>query len=134
MHDDEAFWENLEIEADGDEALPDSPEIYAVPSEGGSTKSASGKDAFLEAELTSPLLGEAAEEDGGEDFSENILSPEGDLLDDEVAPLIESSLERTVEAIVPAILQRIESLVVERLPGMVEKIILREIEKIKRGE
>jgi two-component system chemotaxis response regulator CheY len=132
--DDDAFWENLEIEAGGDEALPDSPEIYAVPHEGGSAESAPGEDAFLEAVLTSPLLGEAAGEDGGEDFSKNILSPEGDLLDDEVAPLVESSLERTVEAIVPAILRRIESLVVEQLPGMVEKIVLREIEKIKRGE
>ncbi len=135
LHDDEAFWENLEIEADaGEEALPESPEIYAVPSEGGGGERAPGEDAFFEAELTSPLLGEAAGEDGEEDFSENILSPEGDLLADEVAPLVEQSLERTVEAIVPAILKRIESLVVEQLPGMVEKIVLREIEKIKRGE
>ena len=47
---------------------------------------------------------------------------------------IQKSLEQTVEAIVPALLRRIESLVVEQLPDMVEKIVLREIEKIKRGE
>ena len=128
LHDDEAFWENLEIAADADEeALPDSPKIYAVPSEDGDGGSALGEDAVFEAELTSPLLGGAVGEEGGEIFSEDLLSPEEDPLADEVAPLIKHSLERIVKAIVPAILQRIESLVVEQLPDMVEKIVLREI-------
>ncbi|OGL62417.1 MAG: hypothetical protein A3J27_10765 [Candidatus Tectomicrobia bacterium RIFCSPLOWO2_12_FULL_69_37] len=54
---------------------------------------------------------------------------EGDL-----APLVQQSLERTVEAIVPALIRNIEALVVKQLPDLVEKIVLREIDKIKRGE
>ena len=55
--------------------------------------------------------------------------PEGDM-----EPLVKQSLERTVEAIVPALIRNIEALVVRQLPDLVEKIVLREIEKIKRGE
>lgn len=52
----------------------------------------------------------------------------------DVEPLVRQSLERTVEAIVPALIRNIEALVVRQLPDLVEKIVLREIEKIKRGE
>jgi hypothetical protein len=51
-----------------------------------------------------------------------------------VEPLVQQSLERTVEAIVPALIRNIEALVVRQLPDLVEKIVLREIDKIKRGE
>ncbi len=49
-------------------------------------------------------------------------------------PRMEESLERTVEAIVPALIRNIESVILRQLPDLVEKIVLREIEKIKRGE
>ncbi|MEK6709480.1 MAG: response regulator [Nitrospinota bacterium] len=52
----------------------------------------------------------------------------------DLEPLMKEGLERTVEAIVPALIRNIEALVVQQLPGLVEKIVLREIEKIKRGE
>ena len=54
--------------------------------------------------------------------------------EEDVEPLVRQSLERTVEAIVPALIRNIEALVVRQLPDLVEKIVLREIEKIKRGE
>lgn len=54
--------------------------------------------------------------------------------EEDVEPLVRRSLERTVEAIVPALIRNIEALVVHQLPDLVEKIVLREIEKIKRGE
>ncbi|MFC1491494.1 hypothetical protein ACFLQ0_02775, partial [Nitrospinota bacterium] len=148
LPEDDHFWEHLDIDSDfSGDAPPESPEIYAVPheeefaEEGGPPgdaapvqESASAEvsmdaDVQFEAELTSPLMGDAAAEP-----DEEIFPPEEEPEPEKVAPLIEQSLERTVEAIVPAILQRIESLVVAHLPDMVEKIVLREIEKIKRGE
>lgn len=92
-------------------------------------------DALLEAELTAPLRGEA---DSGKEEKEE--PPEPDPPKDSgkeeqtLEKLLEKSLEKTIESIVPAILRRIESITVEKLPDMVEKIVLREIEKIKRGE
>lgn len=59
---------------------------------------------------------------------------EAGLDEEALRPLLEKSLERTAEALVPEILRHIDSLVVEQLPDLVEKIVLREIEKIKRGE
>lgn len=69
--------------------------------------------------------GEPAEEPAAEAG----VSGEPDL-----EPLVKQSLERTVEAIVPTLIRNIEALVVRQLPDLVEKIVLREIEKIKRGE
>jgi len=63
--------------------------------------------------------------------------PSGDAgvpKEEDLEPLVRQSLERTVEAIVPALIRNIEALVVRQLPDLVEKIVLREIEKIKRGE
>ena len=49
-------------------------------------------------------------------------------------PIIHKYLEEAAEKIVPTLLRRIESIVVAQLPDIVEQIVLREIEKIKRGE
>ncbi len=56
------------------------------------------------------------------------------LEDEETEAVIHQSVERTVERILPALSHRVEAIVVERLPDLVEKIVLREIEKIKHGE
>ena len=48
--------------------------------------------------------------------------------------MIQKALEETLEKILPTLLRRIETVVVARLPDLVEQIVLREIEKIKRGE
>ena len=92
-------------------------------------------DALLETELPAPFMDEMASEAEGntgprEPEMPQVPGPDEDVLNS----LVEQNLEKSVEAIVPAILRRIESTIVERLPDMVEKIVLREIEKIKRGE
>ncbi len=146
---DEAFWEQLEIEEESEHETPsESPKIFAIPQE----------EKFDE-EITdsAPALETISEEeDAGTAFEEELISPlpeDFPLAEaDEAAPVLETSLsgdaegeglatagiqkslERTVEAIVPALLRRIETMVVEQLPDMVEKIVIREIEKIKRGE
>ena len=48
--------------------------------------------------------------------------------------MIQKALGETLEKILPTLLRRIETIVVARLPDLVEQIVLREIEKIKRGE
>ena len=48
--------------------------------------------------------------------------------------MIQKALAETLEKILPTLLRRIETVVVARLPDLVEQIVLREIEKIKRGE
>ena len=48
--------------------------------------------------------------------------------------MIQKALAETLEKILPTLLRRIEAVVVARLPDLVEQIVLREIEKIKRGE
>ncbi len=88
----------------------------------------SAEDAFEPDEL----LDAGAE--GGDELPAPALPIDSEHDEDTVEPLVEQSLEKAVEAIVPAILRRIESIIVEQLPDMVEKIVLREIEKIKRGE
>lgn len=51
-----------------------------------------------------------------------------------LAPAIRKLLEENIEKAVPALLGRVEAVVVARLPDLMERIVLREIEKIKRGE
>ncbi|MBT3822825.1 MAG: response regulator [Nitrospinaceae bacterium] len=113
---DDLFWEQLEIEADdANAAPPESPEIYAIPHE-------------------------ALDADPPPEFVEDVeplampQEPSGASEPEHLETNIEKSLERTVEAIVPALLRRIEDLVVAQIPDMVEKIVIREIDKIKRGE
>jgi hypothetical protein len=110
---------------------PDGEEIPGMEEPSG--EESFGPDALLDTEPTTPLMGDAGAE--GEDEPREPGPPEDSKQDEStLEPLVEQSLEKTVEAIVPAILRRIESIVVERLPGIVENIVLREIEKIKRGE
>lgn len=104
---DDLFWEQLEIEADGQiEKPPESPEIYAIPHED-------------EGEAAPLAMPQGPSQDADREFS---------------GANVQKSLERTVENIVPALLRRIEDMVVAQLPDMVEKIVIREIDKIKRGE
>ncbi len=53
---------------------------------------------------------------------------------EKIDPIIQKYLEETAEKIAPTLLRRIEAVVVAQLPDIVEQIVLREIEKIKRGE
>jgi hypothetical protein len=54
--------------------------------------------------------------------------------EDALRSLTEKKLERAVEALVPSLVHRIETLVAEMIPSIAEKIIVREIERLKRGE
>ena len=51
-----------------------------------------------------------------------------------LTPIIQKHLEEAAERIVPTLLSHIEEVVAQRLPDIVEKIVIREIEKIKSGE
>ena len=53
---------------------------------------------------------------------------------EKLEPIIHKYLEEAAEKIAPTLLRRIESIVVAQLPDIVEQIVLKEIEKIKRGE
>jgi len=79
-----------------------------------------------------------AEAGGAESGSEEEQIPSSHAplaLDSEtLAPIIEKHLEEAAEKIAPALLSHIEDAVVKQLPDIVEKIVIREIEKIKRGE
>jgi hypothetical protein len=144
---DEKFWEQFDWEEEPELASSSqSPEIYSVPHDNdnepaeaapvaqrSASESSPGPDAALEEELTAPLAAGVIPETA--DSPSSTPPAPGAVEDmDIVNESIQKSLEQTVEAIVPALLRRIESLVVEQLPDMVEKIVLREIEKIKRGE
>lgn len=80
----------------------------------------------------------SAEAEGAEPASdeEQVASSDAPLaLDSEtLAPIIEKHLEEAAEKIAPTLLSHIEDAVVKQLPYIVEKIVIREIEKIKRGE
>ena len=79
-----------------------------------------------------------AEAEGAEPASDEEQVPASDAplaLDSEtLAPIIGKHLEEAVEKIAPTLLRHIEDAVVKQLPYIVEKIVIREIEKIKRGE
>ena len=53
---------------------------------------------------------------------------------EKLEPIIQKHLEEAAQKIAPTLLRRIESIVVAQLPDIVEQIVLKEIEKIKRGE
>ncbi len=146
---DEAFWDQLEIEEDSEhETPPESPEIFAIPTDEETDETSDDAapaldtlseeedaDTTLEEELFSPLPVDFPPAGADEAAPVAEAPPSGDADGGDLATSgIQKSLERTVEAIVPALLRRIETMVVEQLPGMVEKIVTREIEKIKRGE
>lgn len=103
---------------------PDSPEIEAPPASG---------DAIAESAETP-----SAEAEGAEPASDEEQAPASDAplaLDSEtLAPIIQKHLEEAAERIAPTLLSHIEDAVVKQLPDIVEQIVIREIEKIKRGE
>lgn len=106
---------------------PDSPEIgmeEAPPASG---------DATAESAETP-----SADAGGAEPASVEEQAPASDAplaLDSEtLAPIIQKHLEEAAERIAPTLLSHIEDAVVKQLPDIVEQIVIREIEKIKRGE
>lgn len=106
------------------------PDAQAEPEE---TVSAPATEEMPEEMEASP-----AEAGGAESTSDKEQIPSSDApltLDSEtLAPVIEKHLEEAVEKIAPTLLRHIEDAVVKQLPYIVEKIVIREIEKIKRGE
>lgn len=80
----------------------------------------------------------SAEAEGAESASDEEQAPSSDAplaLDSEtLAPIIQKHLEAAAEKIAPTLLSHIEDAVVKQLPYIVEKIVIREIDKIKRGE
>ena len=106
---------------------PDSPEIGIEES------SSSSGDATGESVETP-----SAEADSAESASDEEQAPSSDapfVLDSEtLAPIIGKHLEEAAEKIAPTLLSHIEDAVVKQLPYIVEKIVIREIDKIKRGE
>ena len=109
------------------QAEPDSPDTGMAESP------SSPGDAIAEEMEASPAEAEGAESRSDE---EQVPSSDAPLaLDSEtLAPIIEKHLEEAVEKIAPTLLSHIEEVVVKQLPYIVEKIVIREIEKIKRGE
>ena len=75
---------------------------------------------------------EGAESPDEEDEQPPFSAP--GLDSEKLEPIIHKYLEEAAEKIAPTLLRRIESIVVAQLPDIVEQIVLREIEKIKRGE
>ena len=117
------------------ESTPE-PEAQAEPDSPGTgmTESPSSPgDAIAEEMEASP-----AEAEGAEPASDEEQLPASDAplaLDSEtLAPIIGKHLEEAVEKIAPTLLRHIEEAVAKQLPYIVEKIVIREIEKIKRGE
>ena len=106
---------------------PDSPEIGM-----GESSSSSG-------DATGESVGTlSAEAEGAESASDEQQVAPSDAplaLDSEtLAPIIGKHLEEAAEKIAPTLLSHIEDAVVKQLPYIVEKIVIREIDKIKRGE
>ena len=68
------------------------------------------------------------------DVEEQPPSSAPGLDSEKLEPIIHKYLEEAAEKIAPTLLRRIETIVVAQLPDIVEQIVIREIEKIKRGE
>ncbi len=121
---------------------PDSPEIgmeEAPPAPGDAIAEPAETPAAEAAEETPEEMESApAEAEGAKPASDEEQAPSSDAplaLDSEtLAPIIQKHLEEAAERIAPTLLSHIEDAVVKQLPYIVEKIVIREIEKIKRGE
>ncbi len=124
------------------QAEPDSPGtgMTESPSSPGDATGESEDTPAATAAQETPEQMEAApaEAGGAESTSDEEQVPASDAplaLDSEtLAPIIEKHLEEAVEKIAPTLLRHIEEAVAKQLPYIVEKIVIREIEKIKRGE
>ena len=127
-----------------EQAEPDSPE-KTMDTEAAEKASQPSGDIIGESEETPPAPEEALEEteeapaetesapSASEEEEQPPFSAPG-LDSEKLEPIIQKYLEEAAEKIVPTLLRRIESIVVAQLPDIVEQIVLREIEKIKRGE
>ncbi len=121
---------------------PDSPEagMAEPPSSSGDPTGESVETPSATAAEETPGEMEAAPAEAGDAESRNDEEqvPSSDappVLDSEtLAPVIEKHLEEAAEKIAPTLLSHIEEVVAQRLPDIVEQIVIREIEKIKRGE
>ncbi|MEE9276693.1 MAG: response regulator [bacterium] len=102
-----------------DAAAGDITEVEAVP-----VPDDPGADEKLEAELAAPFA-------GADEIPE---APATQIDEEALRGLLEKTIERTVEGVVPSMLRHMETVIVKMLPDLVEKVVLREIEKIKRGE
>ena len=130
---------DLDIEEEAGAPLPPeaaaaAPEVTEVEAE-----LIEGLDLDLEGEISLPLEDTAAPappSDAGAPDETAREAPTKDIGfgEDALRSLTEKELERAVEALVPNLLHRIETLVAEMLPSIAEKVIVREIEKLKRGE
>lgn len=125
------------------QAESDSPEIETEesPSSSGDaieeseeTPSATAAEETREEMETAPAETESAGSPGEEDEQPSPSHAPLALDSETLAPVIEKHLEEAVEKIAPTLLRHIEDAVVKQLPYIVEKIVIREIEKIKRGE
>ncbi len=125
------------------QAEPDSPEIKTEESlsssgdaieESEETPSATAAEETPEDMETAPAETESAKSPGEEDEQPSSSRVPLALDSETLAPVIEKHLEEAVEKIAPTLLRHIEDAVVKQLPYIVEKIVIREIEKIKRGE
>ncbi len=107
------------------QAEPASPEIGTEESPSPSVEVIEEPEETLEESEVAP----------GEE-GEQLSSSQATLaLDSEtLAPIIQKHLEEAAERIAPTLLSHIEDAVLKQLPDIVEKIVIREIEKIKRGE
>ena len=83
---------------------------------------------------TEETLGESGVSPGEEDEQPSSSQATLALDSETLAPIIQKQLEEAAEKIAPTLLSHIEDAVVKQLPYIVEKIVIREIEKIKRGE
>ncbi|MDE0331250.1 MAG: response regulator [Nitrospinae bacterium] len=115
----------------GMEEAPPAPEDATGEPE--QTASATAEVVTPEETEMTPDEAEGAESPGEEDVQPPSQAPiaiDGETL----APVIGKHLEEAAEKIAPTLLSHIEDVVVKQLPYIVEKIVIREIEKIKRGE
>ncbi len=107
------------------QAEPDSPENGTEESPSPSVEVTEEPEETLGESGVSP-----GEEDEQPSSSQATLALDSETL----APIIQKQLEEAAEKIAPTLLSHIEDAVVKQLPYIVEKIVIREIEKIKRGE
>ncbi len=133
----------MEIDLDIEEeaGAPLAPDPAAAPSEVIEVEAEpiEGLDLDLESEISLPQEDTAAPAppaDAGapDETAREAPTKDTGIGEDALRSLTEKELERAVEALVPSLLHRIETLVAEMLPSIAEKVIVREIEKLKRGE
>ena len=113
------------------EATPSTEDSMEASEE---TPSATAAEETPEEIETAPAETERAQSPGEEDEQPSSSHAPLALDSETLAPVIEKHLENAVEKIAPTLLRHIEDAVVKQLPYIVEKIVIREIEKIKRGE